>query len=154
MESNSSRIKSCSYSGLKTPTATIKIEEVCLVNSSLKFARKNLKKIEKIYNELNLIDSKQLKGINGLINPLLHSIYYEVWFMFMDEIVHLQKNLIDYFEYAARGEDQPIKNNEFVDKIKMLIKPISVDLSTSTKSFKLPQIKLFVPQSIYDEFNF
>jgi hypothetical protein len=173
MDSNA-LIKRCSSSknkinGLKVPTVTIKVEEVCLVKSNLKIARKNLKKIEKIYDDLNLIDPKQLKGINGLINPLLHtipfsngegmkvdfvdrSIYYEVWFMFMDDIVHIQKNLIDYFEYANKGEEQPIKNNEFVDKIKMLMKPISVDLSTPSKSFKLPSVKLFVPQSIYDEF--
>lgn len=156
MDSNA-LIKRCSSSnnkinGLKVPTVTIKVEEVCLVKSNLKIARKNLKKIEKIYDDLNLIDPKQLKGINGLINQLLHTIYYEVWFMFMDDIIHIQKNLIDYFEYANKGEEQPIKNNEFVDKIKMLMKPISVDLSTPSKSFKLSSVKLFVPQSIYDEF--
>nr|P25097.1 RecName: Full=Uncharacterized 15.9 kDa protein in MSP 5'region [Simulium sp. iridescent virus]AAA66584.1 unknown protein [Simulium sp. iridescent virus] len=138
MDSNA-LIKRCSSSknkinGLKVPTVTIKVEEVCLVKSNLKIARKNLKKIEKIYDDLNLINPKQLKGINGLINPLLHTIYYEVWFMFMDDIVHIQKNLIDYFEYANKGEEQPIKNNEFVDKIKMLMKPISVDLSTPSKA--------------------
>ena len=156
MDSNA-LLKRCSSSknkinGLKVPTVTIKVEEVCLVKSNLKIARKNLKKIEKIYDDLNLINPKQLKGINGFINPLLHTIYYEVWFMFMDDIVHIQKNLIDYFEYANKGEEQPIKNNEFVDKIKMLIKPISVDLSTPSKSFKLPSVKLFVPPLIYDEF--
>ena len=156
MDSNA-LTKRCSSSknkinGLKVPTVTIKVEEVCLVKSNLKIARKNLKKIEKIYDDLNLVNPKQLKGINGFINPLLHTIYYEVWFMFMDDIVHIQKNLIDYFEYANKGEEQPIKNNEFVDKIKMLMKPISVDLSTPSKSFKLPSVKLFVPPSIYDEF--
>ena len=163
MDSNA-LIKRCSLfknkiNGLKVPTMTIEVEEVCLVKSNLKIARKNLKKIEKIYDDLNLIDPKQLTRSldnmpcgTALINPLLHTIYYEVWFMFMDDIVHIQKNLIDYFEYANKGEEQPIKNNEFVDKIKMLMKPISVDLSTPSKSFKLPSVKLFVPQSIYDEF--
>ena len=156
MEINSSTDSRCcgfKKNGLKAPKSVIvKVEGICLVNSSLKFARKNLKKIEKVYDDFNLIDRKQLNGINGLIRPLLHSIYYEVWFMFMDDIIHIQKDLINYFEYASKGEEQPIKNNEIVNKIKMLTKPVSIKFLTQSKSFKPPSIKLFVPQSIYDEF--
>jgi hypothetical protein len=134
--------------GLKTPNVTIKVEEICLVNSSLKYAQKNLKKIEKIYNELNLIDFKQIKKNNGLTQFM----YCEIWFIFIDDVLHIQKQLINYFKYDFKDEQQPIKKNEFVTKIRMLIKPISVEILTSSKRLMLPQIKLFVPKSIYDEF--
>ena len=129
---------------------TIKVEEIYLVNSSLKNAIKNLKKMEKVYDDINLIDPKKLHGINGIIKPLLHVIYYEVWFMFMDEIIHIQKDLIEYFEFDRDGEPQPRSKKELTDKIKMLTKPISIPFFISSKStLKPPQIKLFVPSSIY-----
>lgn len=128
----------------------IKVEEIYLVNSSLKIAIKNLKKMEKVYDDINLIDPKKLHGINGIIKPLLHVIYYEVWFMFMDEIIHIQKDLIEYFEFAQKGEPQPRSKKELTDKIKMLTKPISIPFFISPKlTFKPPQIKLVVPPSIY-----
>ena len=124
-------------------SVTVQLESLCLVNSSLSNAKKNLKKLDKIYDSLNQLDYKKLKGMNGVITPLLHTIYYELWFMFMDEITHIQKDLI---EYTINGQNHLQTADELMYKITLLMKPISI----SFFKFKPPPIKLFVPQIIYD----
>ncbi|ADO00352.1 hypothetical protein WIV_gp009 [Wiseana iridescent virus] len=137
------------HSDLELSTVKIKAEEICLVNSTLKTSKKNLKKLEKVMDTLNIIDVKKLNGIKEImIDPLLHKIYYELWFMFTSELIHIQKDLILYFEYSFRREKQPLSNKEITDKMRLLIKPISVQFL----KFKPPQIKLFVPEQIYNEF--
>lgn len=135
--------------GNQNEIVKIKAEEICLVNSTLKNSKKNLKKLEKVMDALNIIDIKKLNGIKEKkIDPLLHTIYYELWFMFTNELIHIQKDLIDYFEYSFKREKQPLSNKEITDKIKLLIPPISIPFL----KFKPPQIKLFVPPQIYNEF--
>lgn len=121
----------------------LKIEQLCLVNSTLKNAKKNLKKLEKVMVDLESIDYDKLK-----LGDTLTTVYYEVWFMFLNEIICIQKHLIDYFVCLLENEPQPLPNNEIVDKINLLLKPISFQIL----NFKLPQIKLFVPEQIYNKF--
>ncbi|CCV02270.1 hypothetical protein IIV30_075L [Invertebrate iridescent virus 30] len=121
----------------------IKIEQICLVNSTLKTAKKNLKKLEKVMVELESIDYKKLK-----LGDTLTTIYYEVWFMFINEIICIQKHLIEYFVCLLKNKPQPLPNNEIVDKINLLCKPIFIQIL----NFKPPHIKLCVPQNIYNEF--
>ena len=70
--------------------AIIKIEDICMVQSTLQIAKKNLKKLQRVYTRLNHIEYKRLNNDN--------IIYFEVWFMFMDEIIHIQKNLIAWIQ--------------------------------------------------------
>lgn len=118
---------------------TINIEGTYIVLSSIKVAIKNLKKIEEIYDKINAVNFKKLKG------PKHHIIYYELWFIFIDEMVHLQKDIIDCMTNGCN--DQQIKL--LVEKIKLLIKPTS---TISFFKFKPPQIQLHVPKCIYDLF--
>lgn len=128
---------------------TIEVEEVYLVNSTIKNAKKNLKKLIKIYDTINLVDYKYFQKNNNL----KHIVYYETWFMFMDDIVHIQKDLIEYFENEINGEKHQRTQKELVDKIKMLLKPISIEFSNcNIKRFTPPSIKLFVPEQIYEVF--
>lgn len=139
---------------------TIEVEQLHLVESTLTNAKKNLKKMNKIYDYLNLIDSKELEyggnvpicpsGISSTIGPIAQSrqvVYYQVWFMFMDEIIHIQKTLI---ECSICGKIEPLLLNEIMDKMNLLIKPSS---SVSFLKFTPPQIKLFVPLNLEHIFD-
>ncbi len=132
-------------------TVTIQVEYLCLINTTIKNAKKNLKKMDKIYNNLNLVDTKQLDGYDE-IGPLLHIIYYESWFMFMDEIIHIQKDLLNFFT-DVNDTLQPTK---IIKQINLLVKPISIpffiSLNHKLVKFKPPQVKLFVPNTIYNKF--
>lgn len=121
-------------------TICIEIEQLRLVNSTLKSAKRNLKKLEKIMVDLDAIDYKKLKLDNEIF---LTTIYYEVWFIFINELISVQKQLI---EGQFKPQSSPCK--EIVDQISLLLKPIS----TQILSFRPPQIKLCVPQHIYNEF--
>jgi hypothetical protein len=109
----------------------IKIEDICMIQTNLQLAKKNLKKLQKVYTKLNLIDYKKLN--NDKV------IYFEVWFMFMDEIIHIQKNLINNFKGY---KNYNLKNIQ--EDIKVLMKPISVELL----AFKPPLIKLMIPHTL------
>ena len=125
--------------------ATIKAEPIRMVASTLANSKKNLKKMNKIYDALNLIDPKEeLKENNG--KPHLIEIYYQVWFMFMDEIIHIQRTLINC---SCEGEIKPSLVKEIMDKMDLLIQPISVQFL----KFKPPQVKLFIPPNVEHIFN-
>ena len=111
--------------------AIIKIEDICMVQTNLQVAKKNLKKLQKVYTRLNLIDYKKLNNDDV--------IYFEVWFMFMDEIIHIQKNLINNFKVYKNYNFKKIQED-----IEILMKPISIELLT----FKPPLIKLMVPYNL------
>src|SRR5574344_2251040 len=100
----------------KANIITIKVEEIYLVNSTLKNAKKNLKKMDKIYDKINKINFKEIRHKLGCFHPLL--IYYEVCFIFMAEIIHIQKELINDFKCSR----QPLKIDEILYKIKLLLK--------------------------------
>lgn len=100
----------------------------------------------KIYSNLDRLNFKEMRSKLGSFHPLL--IYYEIWFMFMDEIIHIQKDLIDDFKCF----DQPLKIDEIVYKIKLLLKPKIIKSETDKIGFNPPQIKLFVPDVIYNRF--
>ncbi len=108
--------------------AIIKIEDICMVQASLQIAKKNLKKLQRVYTRLNHIEYKKLN--NDTI------IYFEVWFMFIDEIILIQKNLIDNFKGYKSCNLKKIQED-----VNVLIKPISIELLT----FKPPSIKLMIP---------
>lgn len=135
-----------------TNEVVIQVEHICLVNSTIKNAKKNLKKMDKIYNNLNLVDLRKLDGIKDFVNPLLHTIYYEIWFMFMNEIIHIQKNLLELFNTL----NDKYRITKIIEQIRLLIKPISIPffilLDQKIVKFKPPQVKLFVPETIYKEF--
>lgn len=135
-----------------TNEVVIQVEHICLVNSTIKNAKKNLKKMDKIYNNLNLVDLRKLDGIKDFVNPLLHTIYYEIWFMFMNEIIHIQKNLLELFDTL----NDKYRITKIIEQIRLLIKPISIPffilLDQKIVKFKPPQVKLFVPETIYKEF--
>ena len=125
--------------------ATIKAEPICMVTSTLANSKKNLKKMNKIYDALNLIDPKEeFKENNG--KPQLMEIYYQVWFMFMDEIIHIQKTLINC---SCKGKIEPLLVKEIMDKMDLLIQPIPVQFL----KYKPPQIKLFIPPNVEHIFN-
>jgi hypothetical protein len=133
----------------------IQVEHICLVNSTIKNAKKNLKKMGKIYNNLNLVDSHALDGVNNVVDPFLHTIYYEIWFMFMDEIINIQKDLLKVFECLV-DIDVSLQISKIIEQINLLIKPISIPfficLNQKIVKFKPPQVKLFVPETIYEKF--
>ena len=111
--------------------AIIKIEDICMIQSSIQIAKKNLKKLQRVYTRLNHIEYKKLNHDN--------IIYFEVWFMFMDEIIHIQKNLIDNFKVYKGYNLKKIQED-----VNVLMKPISIELL----AFKPPSIKLMIPQSL------
>jgi hypothetical protein len=116
-------------------TTIVKVEGIYLVQSTIKDTQTHLKKLEQIYDKLNLVEYKKLRK---------NRIYYEVWFMFMDEIIHLQKILIDYMMDETKQNKQ-----EILKKIKLLMKPISI----SFFKFKTPScIRLYVPEQIFKWF--
>ncbi|ABF82045.1 hypothetical protein MIV015R [Invertebrate iridescent virus 3] len=119
---------------------TIKAKELWLVNSTMTIAKKNLKKMEKVYDYLNQINIKTLSPESV--------IYYELWFMFIVECIHIQKIIIEYFQHEKNGEKQPITIGEIVYKIKMMLKPISVPFL----KVKTGHVKLFIPEQIFNKF--
>lgn len=123
-------IQLCRKISKKEMIVTINIEEIYTVDSTLKNAKKNLKKLEKIYNHICNIDYKKLQESEIIQNV----VYYEVWFMFMDEIIQVQTDLIKNGRLCETMETMETKINR-------LIKPISVSIS----KFHPPQIKLFIP---------
>lgn len=61
----------------KPSIVNIKAEEICLVNSTLKNSKKNLKKLEKVMDALNIIDIKKLNGIKEeMIDPFFFFFFY------------------------------------------------------------------------------
>lgn len=121
----------------------IQAEKLYLIQSTIKNAKNNLKKLKKIYNRLNVVEPKKLNDQCGTENNstefLKHVIYYEMWFIFIDELVHIQKELIDLYMIPAeqRRESDIIIN----DRLKFLIKPVSIFFA----EFKPPCIRLIVP---------
>jgi hypothetical protein len=123
----------------------IEVEALLLVKSDLTMARKNLKRMQHIYDKVNgLINQNEGKFQPGS-PPHSDCLYSEIWFMFMDEIVHIQHVII---KSLIEGTLTDYKINEFVDKIKLITKPISIIFF----GYKPPQVKLFVPQIVFDRF--
>jgi hypothetical protein len=116
--------------------ASIKLESLLILNSAITRAEKNLKKLEVARNQVYQVNYKNLKG-------LVDTLYYELWFMFMDEIIHIQKLVLDFFR---EGRTQPISANEIIYKIRLLMKPVP------TKLFKINSVALVLPQQIYNCF--
>lgn len=116
--------------------ASIKLESLLILNSAITRAEKNLKKLEVARNQVYRVNYKNLKG-------LVDTLYYELWFMFMDEIIHIQKLVLDFFR---EGQTQPISANEIIYKIRFLLKPVP------TKLFKINSVALVLPQQIYNCF--
>ena len=114
--------------------ASIKLESLLILNSAE--LKKNLKKLEVARNQVYRVNYKNLKG-------LVDTLYYELWFMFMDEIIHIQKLVLDFFR---EGQTQPISANEIIYKIRLLMKPVP------TKLFKINSVALVLPQQIYNCF--
>ena len=110
----------------------IKIEDLCVISGSFQTAKKNLKKMERVYNRLNCMEYKK-----DLTNS--DTIYFELWFMFMDEIIHIQKKIID----GSKGY-KTYNMKKIHEDVKVLMKPISIQFST----FKPPLIKLIIPKNI------
>lgn len=123
----------------------IKVEELYLVESTLKNAKQNLKKMEKVSRYLDTVNFKEIQSILGCFHPFL--IYCEMWFVFIHEIVSIQKTLIDHF----KGFEH-LQMEKTVSKIKLLIKPKKIKFENQIISFYPPQIKLFVPRFIYNKF--
>lgn len=86
--------------------------DVFVRQTSLKTAKKNLKKLEKIYEQINLVNYKTI--------PTTHKIHYEHWFMFMDEIIQIQKKILDRWQNSVWLD--------IMSDVGLLIKPQS-DLS-------------------------
>jgi|GWRWMinimDraft_13_1066021.scaffolds.fasta_scaffold20747_2 hypothetical protein len=116
--------------------ASIKLESLLILNSAITRAEKNLKKLEVARNQVYRVNYKNLKG-------LVDTLYYELWFMFMDEIIHIQKLILGFFR---EGQTQPISANEIIYKIRLLMKPVP------TKLFKINSVALVLPQQIYNCF--
>lgn len=114
--------------------ATIKVEDICTTMGNLQTAKKNLKKMERVYNRLNCMEYKK-----DLTNS--DTIYFELWFMFMDEIIHIQKKIIDGF----KGYNKTYNMKKIHEDVKVLMKPISIQFAT----FKPPFIKLIIPLKNY-----
>jgi len=114
----------------------IKFEGIYLVQSTLIEAQTCLKNLEDVYDQLDLINYKQI--VQKKKGSLIPIIYYEMWYLFMVEIIHIQKSLID-------GEN----DQKIIDKINLLKKPISKPFF----KFQPPQkIQLYVPPNIFKNF--
>lgn len=110
-----------------------KIESLFVIKSTILLAKQNIKKLEKLYGELNLVDPKNLNKVD--------MVYYELWFIFLDEIIHIQKLLINFFT-------QPTKKlcKQIISKIKLILKPIPIEIL----NFKPKEVNLFVHEKIYE----
>lgn len=134
---DSNRKVTITFTNINTNYKTsIKLESLLILNSTINTAEKNLKKLEVARDQVYRINYRNLKG-------LVNTLYYELWFMFMDEIIHIQKLVLDFFR---EGQSQPISINEIIYKIRLLMKPIP------TKLFKINSIALVLPHQIYNCF--